>query len=129
MSSANCYIVTADLVAKVWSLETYELLETIAAHRGSILCLFLSADGKALLSSGGDAIVNVGALGGLHVACADMGQIWSPSTLKRLFSIYSKYDVGDVFCVVYSVELQTVYLGAQNTSIQVLAPAFPRRLK
>ena len=47
-------------------------------------------------------------------------QVWCPETLKRIYSIYSKYDIGDVFCVVYSVELQTVYLGAQNTSIQVL---------
>lgn len=127
MSSASPHIAAADVVAKVWSLETYELLASIAAHRGSILCLFLSADGKLLLSSGGDAIVNVGALQYLHVAWTDIGQIWSPSTLKRLFSIYSKYDVGDVFCVVYSVKLQTVYLGAQNTSIQVLVLALAFR--
>lgn len=43
---------------KVWSLETYELLFSVVAHRGSILCLFLSADKKLLLSSAGDAIVN-----------------------------------------------------------------------
>lgn len=36
----------------------------------------------------------------------------------RLYSIYSTYDVGDVFCVAYSCNLQTVYLGSQNTSIQ-----------
>lgn len=116
-------LVIADVDAKVWSLETYELLVSIAAHRGSILCLFLSADGKALLSSGGDAIVNVCAIEYRHSDCVNIRQIWCPSTLKRLFSIYSKYDVGDVFCVVYSVELQTVYLGAQNTSIQVFAMA------
>jgi hypothetical protein len=63
------------------------------------------------------------------VLCAllDIKQIWCPSTLQRLFSIYSKYDVGDVFCVAYSVELQTVYLGAQNTSIQVEFPALQER--
>lgn len=48
-----------NLVRKVWSLETYELQCTIAAHGGSILCLFLSADRSLLLSSAGDAIVNV----------------------------------------------------------------------
>ena len=32
--------------------------------------------------------------------------------------MYSTYDVGDVFCLAYSTELHTVYLGAQNTSIQ-----------
>jgi di- and tripeptidase len=66
------------------------------------LCLFLSQDGKLLISSGGDAIVNV----------------WDPSTLKRIYELYSTYDVGDLFSVAYSTQFQTVYLGAQNTSIQ-----------
>ena len=87
----------------VWSLETFDLLANVHAHRGSILCLYLSADGRLLFSSAGDAIVNV----------------WCTSNLTRQYSIYSKYDVGDVFCVAYSTTLQTIYLGAQNTSIQV----------
>ncbi|KAI9818919.1 MAG: hypothetical protein M1827_007740 [Pycnora praestabilis] len=86
----------------VWSLETYELVSTILAHRGSVLCLFLSQDRKLLFSSAGDAIVNV----------------WCVDKLDRLYSIYSTYDVGDVFCVAYSSTLQTLYCGAQNTSIQ-----------
>lgn len=44
---------------KVWSLVTFELLFNVHAHRGSVLCLYLSADGKLLFSSAGDAIVNV----------------------------------------------------------------------
>lgn len=44
---------------KVWSLETYELLSTVNAHRGSVLCLCFSTDKKFLFSSAGDAIVNV----------------------------------------------------------------------
>ena len=44
---------------KVWSLGTFELLSNVHAHRGSVLCFFLSADGKLLFSSAGDAIVNV----------------------------------------------------------------------
>lgn len=78
------------------------MLSTINAHRGSLLGLCLSVDKKLLFSSAGDAIVNV----------------WSTETLDRRYSIYSKYDVGDVFCIAYSSELQTIYLGAQNTSIQ-----------
>ncbi|MCJ1387574.1 hypothetical protein MMC18_000417 [Xylographa bjoerkii] len=88
----------------VWSLETYELLYSIAAHRGAVLGLFVSHDGKLLFSSAGDAIVNV----------------WCTQKLTRLYHIWSTYDVGDVFCVAYSTDLQTVYLGAQNTSIQWL---------
>lgn len=43
----------------VWSLETFELLANVHAHRGSVLCLCLSTDKKLLFSSAGDAIVNV----------------------------------------------------------------------
>ena len=46
-------------------------------------------------------------------------QVWCINTLDALYSIYSTYDVGDVFCVVYSSSLETVFLGSQNTSIQV----------
>jgi di- and tripeptidase len=85
-----------------WSLDTYELAIRIEAHKRAVLCLFLSQDGKLLFSSAGDAIVNV----------------WCASNLKRLYHIYSTYDVGDVFTVAYSSQLQMAYFGAQNTSIQ-----------
>jgi hypothetical protein len=42
--------------------------------------------------------------------------------LKELYIIYSTFDIGDVFSVVYCQSLQTIYLGAQNTSIQVHFP-------
>lgn len=51
-------VVAADKT-KVWSLETFELLSTVNAHRGSVLCLYLSTDQSLLFSSAGDAIVNV----------------------------------------------------------------------
>lgn len=102
ISSGKIYAGTQKGDIVIWSLETYELLSTLRAHRGSVLCLYLSADKDLLFSSAGDAIVNV----------------WSTETLAHLYSIYSKYDVGDVFCVAYSPLLQTIYLGAQNTSIQ-----------
>lgn len=47
---------------KVWCLETYEVIFNVAAHRGSVLCLYLSQDDKLLFSSAGDAIVNVSKL-------------------------------------------------------------------
>lgn len=46
-------------------------------------------------------------------------KVWSTSTFQRLYSIYSHHDVGDLFTVVYSSELKTVYCGGQNTSLQV----------
>lgn len=44
---------------QVWSLETFELLTDIVAHKGAVLGLFISAQGNLLFSSAGDAIVNV----------------------------------------------------------------------
>lgn len=96
------YAGTQDGEIVVWSLATFELVLRIQAHTRAVLCLFLSPDRKLLFSSAGDAIVNA----------------WCPDNLKRLYHIYSTYDVGDVFSVAYSAQFETVYLGAQNTSIQ-----------
>src|SRR2546421_8213885 len=54
----------------------------------------------------------------LKASLIDGLKVWSTGTLDRLYSIYSIFDVGDVFCVAYSSVLQTAYFGAQNTSIQ-----------
>lgn len=67
-----------------------------------MLGLCLSADQKLLFSSAGDRIVNA----------------WCTEKFHRIYSIYSSYDIGDIFCVAYASSIQTVYLGAQNTSIQ-----------
>ncbi|KAI9762437.1 MAG: hypothetical protein M4579_000413 [Chaenotheca gracillima] len=96
------YAGTQDGEILVWSLETCELLATIKAHRRAVLALCLSPDRKRLFSSAGDALVNV----------------WCTEKLECVFSIYSTYDIGDVFSVAYSADLDTVYLGAMNTSIQ-----------
>ncbi|KAL8285851.1 hypothetical protein RB601_005981 [Gaeumannomyces tritici] len=114
-----------------WSLDTFQLVHRIQAHKRSVLCLTLSTASSAsaaaaacaeppsessptaeaassekpqalLFSSAGDAIISV----------------WCPRTLKRLYEIYSPHDVGDVFSVAYSPQNDTVYIGAQNTTIQ-----------
>ena len=107
------YAGTQDGEIVVWSLASFELVLRIQAHTRAVLCLFLSAGGKLLFSSAGDAIVNA----------------WCPDTLKCIYHIYSTYDVGDVFSVAYSTQFETVYLGAQNTSIQWcnLKPSSTRR--
>lgn len=86
----------------VFSLDTYERITVIEGHRGSVLGLCLSENESLLFSSAGDRVVNV----------------WDTRTFRRVYWIYSTYDIGDVFCVSYSERLRTVYLGAQNTSIQ-----------
>ncbi|KAL9094925.1 MAG: hypothetical protein Q9165_002875 [Trypethelium subeluteriae] len=47
-----------------------------------------------------------------------MVHVWDTKDFRRKYSVFSTYDIGDVFCVSYSSVLQTLYLGAQNTSIQ-----------
>ncbi|KAI0197869.1 hypothetical protein F4808DRAFT_452355 [Astrocystis sublimbata] len=87
----------------VWSLGDFQLLHRIQAHKRSVMCLFLSDDRSLLLSSASDPIVN----------------IWCPKTMERLYEIYSTNDsFGDIFSVAFSSQHQTVYYGAQNTSIQ-----------
>jgi di- and tripeptidase len=44
--------------------------------------------------------------------------VWHAETFENLYTIYSTFDVGDVFCVAFSSLLQTAWFGAQNTSIQ-----------
>ena len=45
-------------------------------------------------------------------------QVWCTSGFRHLYALWSPYDIGDIFCVAYSSFHRTVYLGAQNTSIQ-----------
>ncbi|KAF2194159.1 glutathione degradosome [Zopfia rhizophila CBS 207.26] len=102
VSSKNIFAGTQGGEILVYGLDTYERQRVIQGHRGSVLSLCLSQDQNLLFSSATDPIVNV----------------WSTSTFRRLYALYSTYDVGDIFCVAYSSYHQTVYLGAQNTSIQ-----------
>ncbi|KXJ88400.1 hypothetical protein Micbo1qcDRAFT_138192 [Microdochium bolleyi] len=45
--------------------------------------------------------------------------VWCPTSMQRLYEIYSTNDsFGDIFSVAYSPQHETVYYGAQNTSIQ-----------
>lgn len=62
----------------------------------------MSEDRKLLFSCGVDSIINV----------------WDASSLNRLYTLYSPFEVGDLFCVAYSIQLKTIFSGAQNSSIQ-----------
>jgi di- and tripeptidase len=47
-------------------------------------------------------------------------QIWSTQTLQPLSIIhpYHESDAGDLFCLTYSLDLDTLFIGCQNASIQ-----------
>ncbi len=110
VNSERIFAGTHDGEILVWSLGYFELVFRIQAHKRSVMCLFLSAataggasaDSQLLVSSACDAIVSV----------------WCPKTMQRLYEIYSTHSVGDIFSVAYSARLRTVYMGAQNTTIQ-----------
>ncbi|KFH46110.1 di- and tripeptidase-like protein [Hapsidospora chrysogenum ATCC 11550] len=96
------YAGTQDGEIVAWSLATFQRAHTIQAHKRSVLSLFLSPDASLLFSSAGDPIINV----------------WCPQTLTHLYEIYGTHDVGDIFCTAYSPQYDTLYLGAQNATIQ-----------
>jgi di- and tripeptidase len=56
---------------------------------------------------------------GLVVGVTNSIKVWDCDNFGKLYEIHSTYDVGDYFCVAYSSRLNVIYLGAQNTSIQV----------
>jgi di- and tripeptidase len=91
----------------VWSLSTFQLAKRIQAHKRTILWLTIAAETPdsettLLISSAADAIVS----------------IWCPRTFRRLYEIYSTHHVGDIFSVAYSPQQETIYVGAQDTTIQ-----------
>jgi di- and tripeptidase len=96
------YAGTQDGEIVSWSLATFRQLDTIQAHKRSVLSLSLSPCTSLLFSSAGDPIINV----------------WCPKTLTRLYEIYSTHDVGDIFCLAYSPQYDTLFVGAQNSTIQ-----------
>jgi di- and tripeptidase len=49
----------------------------------------------------------------------ETGQVWSTNDFRRLYSIHSPEDVGDIFSLVYSSDLEVIFCGAQDQSIQV----------
>ncbi|OZJ03237.1 hypothetical protein BZG36_03438 [Bifiguratus adelaidae] len=86
----------------IWDLATFTLCGQLEGHQGSVLGLTISPDTKKLFSSSGDGTVRV----------------WSTETLKCLQLIRPCFDVGDIFSLVYSPKLDSIFIGCQNTSLQ-----------
>ncbi|ODQ52565.1 glutathione degradosome [Saitoella complicata NRRL Y-17804] len=102
VSEKHIFAGTQNHTIHVWDSHTFESVAVLTGHEGSVLCLHLSHCGRWLISSAGDSMVHV----------------WDVRTLRRVCIIWSSYDVGDMFSVVYAPETGHIYLGAQNTSIQ-----------
>ncbi|KAI3324194.1 WD domain-containing protein [Xylariaceae sp. AK1471] len=112
VSDDSIYAGTQNGEIVVWSLGSFQPVHRIQAHKRSVMSLFLSDDRSLLFSSASDPIVNV----------------WCPRTMNRLYEIYSTNDsFGDIFSLAYSSQYETVYYGAQNTSIQWVSLKDPDR--
>lgn len=92
----------------VWSLETFRPVTRLVGHSAAILALELAPEKNWLFSASGD----------------DTVRIWDTRTFQLLYIIqHTAVDedqgtVGDVFVLKWSSELQTLYMGCQNTSIR-----------
>ncbi|GBE85255.1 Probable di- and tripeptidase [Sparassis crispa] len=91
-------------VISVWDKQTFTLKTTLQGHTGSILVLEYAADKQWLFSASGDSTIRV----------------WSTRTLSPLYLInpHLETDSGDLFSLVWSPTLQTLYFGCQDTSLQ-----------
>lgn len=86
----------------VYDLNTFEVAATMTGHCGSIYCLTLTADGQFLFSGGSDSLVKV----------------WSLKEFREVYTIFSIYDIGDIFSIAWVPSQETLYIGSQNTYIQ-----------
>ncbi|KAK9462035.1 uncharacterized protein V1516DRAFT_673579 [Lipomyces oligophaga] len=86
----------------VFDINTFQQVDVLQGHGGSVLCLCVSTDKSLLFSGGSDSIM----------------KIWAIDTLEELYTVYSVFDIGDIFTIIYSQHLQTVFFGSQNASIQ-----------
>ncbi|KDQ11164.1 hypothetical protein BOTBODRAFT_35706 [Botryobasidium botryosum FD-172 SS1] len=88
----------------VWDRSTLQVKTTLQGHTGSVLALEIAKEKEWLFSSAGDSTV----------------RIWSTRTLTPLYTITPHLDTdsGDIFSLVYSSTLNTLFFGCQNTSLQ-----------
>ena len=96
----------------VWTLSTFDLLQSTIAHRGHILALTIikdQNDGKLkLLSAGSDRCIRIWEL---HKTMM---------TLEKCIDlVVCGPDCGDVYAIAYSSKYHAFYVGSQNASIQV----------
>jgi di- and tripeptidase len=88
----------------VWDKKSFTYKTSLVGHTGSILALEYAEDKKWLFSSSGDSSV----------------RIWSTTTLTPIYVLnpYLETGAGDLFSLVWSQNLQILYIGCQNTSLQ-----------
>ncbi|KAI1793225.1 Zn-dependent exopeptidase [Ganoderma leucocontextum] len=100
----NIYAGTQDGQISVWDKYTFKLKAILTGHTGSILALEYALEKHWLFSASGDSTIRV----------------WNTRSLYPLHVLHPHLDTdsGDLFSLVWSPHLQTLYFGCQNTSLQ-----------
>lgn len=86
----------------VFNKETFETEFVLKGHAGSVYSLALTEDERFLFSGSADSLVKV----------------WDLETMEDVWTIYSVYDIGDIFTIAWAPSHEYLFLGAQNASIQ-----------
>ncbi|CAN6638859.1 probable di- and tripeptidase Dug2p [Trichomonascus vanleenenianus] len=86
----------------VYDLATYEEVARLQGHNGSVYAVAVLPGSQLLVTGASDSLVKV----------------WNLESLTEVYTVYSVYDVGDIFSLAWAPGSQTLYFGAQNTSIQ-----------
>ncbi|KAI0823293.1 Zn-dependent exopeptidase [Trametes gibbosa] len=100
----NIYTGSQDGQISVWDKSTFKLKASLRGHTGSILALEYAPDKHWLFSASGDSTIRV----------------WNTRTHTPLYLVHPhlETDSGDLFSLVWCSQLQTIYFGCQNTSLQ-----------
>ncbi|KAI0629895.1 Zn-dependent exopeptidase [Trametes polyzona] len=107
----SIYTGSQDGQISVWDKTTFKLKAVLRGHTGSILALEYAPDKQWLFSASGDSTIRV----------------WNTRTHVPLYLVHPhlETDSGDLFSLVWCPQLQTIYFGCQNTSLQWFSFSIP----
>lgn len=86
----------------VFNKFNFEKEHVFSGHSSSVYSLATTPDEQFLFSGSADSLVKV----------------WDLFSREELYTIYSIYDIGDVFSVIWAPNHEYLILGSQNASIQ-----------
>lgn len=103
---------TQDSKVLLFDISTFSLKHTIFGDLyGSVLCLAIDEKQNFLFSAGLDSVVRVWDLNPLSDTSKTHFEV--PCS----YLVYSLIDIGDIFSISWSDELNTLFIGLQNASI------------
>ncbi|EIW59658.1 Zn-dependent exopeptidase [Trametes versicolor FP-101664 SS1] len=107
----SIYTGSQDGQISVWDKTTFKLRAVLKGHNGSVLALEYAPEKHWLFSASGDSTIRV----------------WNTRNHAPLYLVHPhlETDSGDLFSLVWCPQLQTIYFGCQNTSLQSFSFSIP----